>query len=150
MALSSKDFKDKANQGSFLPASKRISQLIASSWLDPNAANRFIPGKTNSEVQKILANGSNKDVENLLEAAGVDMEATFGPTVVATNWNSFFGEIKEVLDIGDETGILFELPYPPRPSKEQVSDAVLEKWVEQDSCEKPFYPTDPYIPLSGS
>ena len=52
MALNTDLPRNKATVGSFQPQSKRISQLIASSWLNPNEPNYFVKGKNNGEVNE--------------------------------------------------------------------------------------------------
>jgi hypothetical protein len=116
----------------FLNQSKKMSQLIAKSWLpnDPEAAN----------IKKVLMSRNSDEIKALMKNYGIDPEGFLGPTKVVVDWNSYKGVLTE--EVGE---MVYSLPYPPRPT--EVTDEQLEEWVN-NTDPNTQYPTTPYIPLS--
>lgn len=116
----------------FLSQSKKMSQLIAKSWLsnDPEAAN----------IKKVFMSRNSNEIKALMKNYGIDIEGFFGPTKVVVDWNSYKGVMTE--EVGE---MVYSLPYPSRPA--EVKDEQLEEWVNNNDPNIQ-YPTTPYIPLS--
>jgi hypothetical protein len=112
----------------FQQASKKLSQLIAKSWL---------PG--GEKIKAIFLSGDENQIKALLEETGIHLQ-DFNVRHVLINWDSFYGRL-------DEMGLICHIPYPPRPS--EVTDPQLEAWVNDQNPNQVF-PSTPYIPLSSS
>ncbi|MDF5732082.1 MAG: hypothetical protein PUP92_29795 [Rhizonema sp. PD38] len=119
--------------GDFKNQSKKISQIIAKSWLanDPEGM----------EIKRVIIRRNSDEMKQLLKKYGVDLERFFGPMKVVVDWNSYKGIITE--DVGEA---IYILPYPPRPA--EVQDEHLEEWINNNDPNT-LYPTTPYIPLSA-
>lgn len=112
----------------FQQASKKLSQLIAKSWL---------PG--GESIKATFLSGDEDCIKAFLKDAGIDLQE-FNVRHVIINWDSFYGRL-------DELGLICYIPYPPRPS--EVTNPQLEEWVnDQDPSQ--VFPRTPYIPLSSS
>ena len=120
---------------SFAQQSKKISQLIAKSWLpdDPEG----------TQIKKVLIEGNSEKINEMLKKYGVDLEVIFHPLSIHVDWDTFFGKMAETT-VGGGTW-LYSLPYPPRPN--EVTDAQLTDWVNNQDPNQQF-PPNPYIPLS--
>ncbi|GAB1543539.1 hypothetical protein NUACC21_62140 [Scytonema sp. NUACC21] len=118
--------------GGFKSQSKKVSQIIAKSWLsnDPEGM----------EIKRVIFRRNSDEIKELLKKYGIDLEGFFGPTKVVVDWSSYKGILTE--DVGEAVYIL---PYPPRPT--EVTDEQLEEWVNNNDPDT-LYPTTPYIPLS--
>jgi hypothetical protein len=116
----------KACPSDFKAASKKISQLIAMSWL---------PG--GEEMKEIFLSGDSEMIQKLLIAHGIDM-TEFEIKLIIVNWDSFYGDMTE-------RGFVYSMPYPPRP--QQVTDDQLAEWVKDNNPEE-LFPKTPYIPQS--
>ena len=112
----------------FLQASKKISQLIAESWLPEG-----------EHIKKILLSGNQEAIKQLLQEKGIDLEGVFGIKNLFVNWDSFYGTITEL-------GLAYYLPYPPRPAV--VEECQLRDWVK-NTDPNTLFPPYPYIPLSA-
>jgi hypothetical protein len=112
----------------FLQASKKISQLIAESWLPEG-----------EQIKKVLLSDDEEAIKELLKDKGIDLEGVFGIKTLFVNWDSFYGTITEL-------GLAYYLPYPPRPVV--VEDYQLEEWVNNTEPNT-LFPPYPYIPLSA-
>ena len=116
----------------FLSQSKKMSQLIAKSWLpnDHDAAN----------INKVLMSRNSNEIKALMKKYGIDIEGFFGPTKVVVDWSSYKGILTE--EVGE---MVYSLPYPSRPV--EITNEQLEEWVNNNDPNTQ-YPTTPYIPLS--
>lgn len=128
-------------------STKKISQLIAKSWLpnDPEGA----------KIRQVLLQASteeltkSEEIKKLFkENYRIDIEEIVGdlyghPVDVTVSWDTFSGSAREREDQRGQ----YIIPYPPRPV--EVTDTQLQAWVnnEEDSVS---FPPDPYIPLSGT
>lgn len=121
---------------SFAELSKKISQIVAQSWLPEGA-----------EIKKVLLQGNSQEIGAMFKENGADIEAFFKPFNVYFNvdWDTFYGSLVEV-STGDNIW-LSNIPYPPRPM--EVTDEQLEEWVNNDDPDV-LYPPHPYIPLTCS
>ncbi len=118
---------------------KKLSQLIASSWL---------PG---GEDIKTAFNGGDTEaiVKMIKEKTDIDLQALFGDDVIVTiNWESFLADIEEIYMGGEDFRTVVHFPYPERPSKDEVSDNDLQSWVNNTDSSIVVAPF-PYIPLSA-
>lgn len=125
----------------FLFINKKLSQLIAKSWLpnDPEGA----------EFRKILLRGDSEEIKNWLKNHDVDLEGFFRVSLnIEVSWDTFIGTLKETTTLGtiSNRSQTYILPYPPRPGV--VTDEQLERWVNDTNSDNKF-PLDPYIPLSA-
>jgi hypothetical protein len=109
----------------FQQTSKKLSQLIARSWL-PHG----------EDIKRIFLSRDEDKIKELLEKEGICLQ-DFNIKIILINWDSFYGTL-------DELGFIFRLPYPPRPS--EVKNEQLEAWVNDNNPEQ-IFPTTPYIPL---
>ncbi len=121
-------------KSSFRQQSKKISQLIARSWL---------PG--GEDIKNTLLHGSSDDIKKLLRDNGIELDDFFGPLKVNVDWDTFFGSIKEIKD-PDYEGI-YNMPYPPRGL--EVTDEHLTEWVN-NTDPNTINPPYTYIPLTAS
>ncbi len=112
----------------FQEASKKLSQLIAKSWLPD--------GK---DIKKVFLSRDENQIKALLQKEGIHLQ-DFNIEHVLINWDSFYGTL-------DELGLVCRIPYPPRPS--EVTDEQLQTWVN-DKNPNQVFPSTPYIPLSSS
>ncbi|MDF5732081.1 MAG: hypothetical protein PUP92_29790 [Rhizonema sp. PD38] len=131
---------DTIDKQEFQAINKKLSQLIAKSWLpnDPEGA----------EFSKILLRGDSEEIKNSLKNHGVDLEDWFRVSInVEVNWDTFVGTLKEITTLGaiSDRSNTYILPYPPRPAV--VTDEQLERWVNDTNPDNKF-PLDPYIPLT--
>lgn len=116
--------------------SKKISQLIAKSWLPEGEEIRsvFLSNDTERISEMLLENGIN------LKNLGVGEY-----TKLEVRWDSFFGSFE---DLNDPPFIFrFILAYPPRPSEFNLSDSDLQEWVA-DADDDHKTPSHPYIPAT--
>ncbi len=126
-------------QTSYASASKKLSQLIAQSWLQKD-----VEGSEGHEFRQILLRHNSEEIKDFLKNKhSINIDDLFqavsdGPVDVKVSWDTFGGKTDEELR-------LYVLPYPPRPS--EVTDAQLEKWVNDINPEQ-IFPLDPYIPLT--
>ncbi|MEC4813941.1 MAG: hypothetical protein SAK29_11810 [Scytonema sp. PMC 1069.18] len=121
--------------------SKKLSQLIAKSWLpnDPEGA----------EFRQIILRGDSEEIKNWLKNHDVDLEGFFQVSInIEVSWETFVGTLKETTAMGrlSTRSNTYTLPYPPRPAV--VTDEQLEKWINDTNADNKF-PLDPYIPLSS-
>ena len=129
------------NKQDFQATNKKLSQLIAKSWLpnDPEGA----------DLKKILLRGDSGEIKNWLVTHGVDLEDWFRVSLnVEVSWDTFVGTLKEITSLGtiSDRSETYILPYPPRPAA--VTDEQLERWVNDTNPDNKF-PLDPYIPLTA-
>lgn len=147
----------------FLAQAKRLSQLLAYSWMSDGQAEemkqqheRFPITVTEppSTIAHTLQYGTSEDIKEMFNSqADVDLSASLGPEVkISIDWNTFDGSIESgsaaaVPTENREWWYTFNVPYPPRPAS--VETWQLEEWV-LDQGEN-YAPCHPYIPLcSGS
>jgi hypothetical protein len=112
---------------------KKISQLIAKSWL---------PG--GEDIKNTFLYGKEEEIKELLKQYGVNLPAP-ASTSLSIDWNSFFGSAKEEKN-GGQTVLKWTIAYPPRPYYD-VTDEQLQAWVDNDDPNT-SYPTAAYIPLT--
>jgi hypothetical protein len=135
--------EDKINRdalrGEFREKNKKISQLIAKSWLpnDPEGA----------EIRQVILRNVSEEIKDLLKKYDVDIDEFLGsivggPIHVKVSWDTFAGKLDEIP--GSQGS--YVLPYPPRPV--EVTDEHLEEWVNNTDPNTPM-PPYPYIPLTG-
>jgi len=119
--------------------SKKVSQLIARSWLpnDPEGA----------DIKGALLSGDSEEIKTVFKKYGVDLDEFFSPMTINVNvdWDTFFGSLAEVT--GSEQPVEYNIPYPPRPM--EVTDAQLSEWVDSNDPSA-VYPPYPYIPMTMS
>ena len=124
---------------SFGQLSKKVSQLIARSWLpkDPEGA----------DIKGALLKGDSEEIKTVFKKHGVDLDEFFSPMTlnVKVDWSAFCGSLVEVT--GPKQLLEYNLPYPLRPM--EVTGAQLSEWVN-NSDPSTVYPPCPYIPLSVS
>ncbi len=114
---------------------KKISQLIAQSWL---------PG--NEEIQEIFNEGKTRPILDLIkEKKGIDLEEILGIKIlIIVDWGSYLASFENV-DIDDQEYLIFRFPYPPRPYS--TKDEILAAWVSNEDPQRHLPP--PYIPFTG-
>ena len=120
--------------------SKKISQLIAKSWLSNDE-----DGKRIREVL-LLPNTPDKTgkIKKLLEDHGINIE-NLGVAKIEVDWDSFFGSLK---DTGDpQSPLTLVIAYPPRPTEFNITEEALETWVS-DTDDSRLIPDHPYIPVT--
>lgn len=123
-----------------LAINKRLSQLIAKSWLphDPEGA----------EFKQVLLRGDSEEIKNWLKNHDADLEGVYGVSIfIEVSWDTFVGTLRESTALGtlSNRSNVYTLPYPPRPVV--VTDEQLERWVNDTNHTNEF-PSDPYIPLT--
>lgn len=150
-----------------LHKTKRISQLLAYSWLsDEEAAEiplsslptplRDKKPKPSDIAHTLQYKGSQEIKELIKNLAEVDLDVLFGSSSqVRVSWESFDTVIHEAgnTTIAGNTAVAEEdlrytlyLPYPPRP--QHVTSLQLANWVTNKNPDD-VGPPYPYIPLSG-
>jgi|GEM_PF-2964048 len=152
--------------------SKRISQLLAYSWMSDEQGEEVRNRKKKEEfsipvtekpstIANTLQYHDSEDIKKMFKSqANVDLDTLLGPEVViSVDWNTFDGSIENSgtaavmsskTDSSDRTKwwYTFNVPYPPKP--DVVESWQLEEWVV-DTGDKYYAPPHPYIPLcSGS
>ncbi|SRR5579883_180147 len=118
----------------FKSQSKKVSQLIAKSWLanDPEGA----------EIKRVIYGRNSNEIKEMFKKYGVDLERFFDPLKIVVDWSSFKGILEEEV-VGE---VIYRLPYPPRPT--EVTDEQLEEWINNTDTNTQ-YPPHPYIPLTA-
>jgi hypothetical protein len=114
---------------------KKISQLIAKSWL---------PGK--EEIREILIGEDQNKIRKLFveekilgetDAEHTSFDVDLNPVADPEETHiKYSGSIVEDRKTGDLIEWVFKIPYPPRP--EQVTDGMLYEWIESASESKPW------------
>ena len=143
-----------------LHQSKRLSQLIAYSWMsdadveslkqDKEFTLAIHVNKPPSEIASILQRARSDEIKEMLrEQANVNLDDSLGPNSrVNVDWNVFDGSVEAqdatAVSVKDEW-YTANLPYPPRPGC--VKDWQLQEWVSNDKHGE-YGPPYPYIPLS--
>ena len=143
---------------SFLDATKKLSQLIAKSWLPETTypegrkfRNILLGIKRDEDNNAILDKDGKSQPDGLSNVARSNAIVTFckdqgicddamlqvlADYIILVDWSAFRGKTLE--------GVLVTLPYPPRPGV--VTNQELEDWVH-DNTDR-YFPTTAYIPLS--
>ncbi|MEH1870567.1 hypothetical protein [Nostoc sp.] len=106
---------------------KRLSQLIAKSWLE----NKEI----NIDKEFLVNNGIISEFEAKFNI-DIHVERDLPP-------RQYKGGITPQPD-----GYKINVPYPQRPSSENLPENVLREWVENDSTSAPWTPTNEWIPYT--
>ena len=125
--------------------SKKMSQLIAQSWLpnDPEGA----------KIRQLFLQSENENRSEEIkkffkENYEIDLEEIVGdlyghPVDIIVSWDTFSGAAREREDHRGQ----YTIPYPPRPA--EVTDTQLQTWINNKNDDVQF-PSDPYIPLTGT
>ncbi|NEQ36406.1 MAG: hypothetical protein F6K40_09025 [Okeania sp. SIO3I5] len=114
---------------------KKISQLIAKSWLPDG-----------EDIRKVFLSQDSKEILKMLKKKGIALESIFGPSLeIKIDTNSFEGYIEEVRNI--QQPFIFVISYPPKPTEFNVSDQELTQWVENNNSNQ-FVSDNLYIPVS--
>ena len=134
----------------FKSISKKLSQIIARSWLKEKTADGQ-EQYANPELRKkllfadriALKDYLNQELEKLDSSLGNSALDEFGIVAVERNWNSFNGELAESLD-----GLVYKFPYPPEPSS--LSQQTLKDWINNtdDKIVTPDQAEIAYLPLT--
>ncbi|MEH1819134.1 MAG: hypothetical protein V7L31_08665 [Nostoc sp.] len=106
---------------------KRLSQIIAQSWLE----NREI----NIDKEFLVNNGIISEFEAQFQI-DIHVERDQPP-------REYKGGITP-----QANGYKINVPYPKRPSSENLPEDVLREWVENDSNSAPWTPTNEWIPYT--
>ncbi|MEH2239220.1 hypothetical protein [Nostoc sp.] len=106
---------------------KRLSQLIAKSWLE----NREI----NIDKEFLVNNGIISEFEAKYQI-NIHVERDLPP-------REYKGGITP-----QKSGYKINVPYPKRPTSENLPEDVLREWVENDSNSAPWTPTNEWIPYT--
>ena len=119
----------------FIGPNKKLSQLIAQSWLDGERL----------EINKdwLIEQGLISEEEASYFKVMVDSNPREKPSPD----HKYIGDIT-VDEEGEERKLLKYIPYPERPNAEELTDEVLEEWVNSDPNSAPWLPINPYIPYT--
>lgn len=123
--------------GSFADVSKKISQVIAKSWLPEG-----------QEEREILLEGNSRKIKKLFKKNDIDLDALMEPIPVnvVIDTNTFNGSIEQIPNTDPEKTLTVKIPYPPRPA--EVSDEELQQWV--DDCSDNVYCDNLYVRVSST
>ena len=123
----------------FAEQSKKISQLLAKSWLsnDPEGA----------EIKAALLEDDSDNIKAVFKKYGVDFDEFASPfsVDVSIDRSTLGGSILEEIE-GPGQILKVNLPYPPQA--EEVTDTQLTEWINNDDPDT-VYPPYAYIPLSS-
>ncbi|NET46856.1 hypothetical protein [Okeania sp. SIO2B3] len=113
---------------------KKISQLVAESWLPKG-----------EEIRKIFLSRNSKKILKMFKKKGIDIDF-FGPSLkISIDTDTFTGYLEETRD--NEPVFNLVISYPPKPSEFNLSDKELKEWVENDDSNQ-FVPDNLYIPVT--
>jgi hypothetical protein len=114
--------------------SKKISQLVAKSWLPEG-----------EEIKSVLLSNDSEKIQEMLQRNGIDIDILGDTTKFEVDWSTFIGSLEDSLD----PNYIFRMVigYPPKPSEYNLSDSDLVEWVNNTDDEQ-TKPTHPYIPVT--
>ncbi|MEM9538515.1 MAG: hypothetical protein AAGA60_03275 [Cyanobacteria bacterium P01_E01_bin.42] len=99
-------------------AHKKVSQLIASSWLSDTPED--------VEIKQALQGNDSDTIKSIFKKYGVDLDC-FGNVDVKVDRKNSSGSLSESLS----QMLTLTLPYPPR--SEKVMDSQLREWANNDN-----------------
>ncbi|MFQ4144869.1 hypothetical protein [Chlorogloeopsis sp. ULAP02] len=114
--------------------SKKISQLIARSWL---------PG--GEEIRSVLLSHDSEKIRKMFQENDIEIDILPDKTKFLVDWTTFIGSLEDTID--PEYSFQMVIAYPPKPSEFNLSDSDLKEWVE-DNNDDNTKPTHPYIPVT--
>jgi hypothetical protein len=124
---------------------KKLSQLIAKSWLPEDS--KITPNP--KEIKEVFCNAHKSEEEmeklkNFLIENEILSPGDKDLLEIVVDWSTFYGKV-ELNDLASK--IVQVIPYPPKPSKENLSLKEIKAWVNNTN-EKEIIPPSPYIPLT--
>ena len=127
--------------GSFADVSKKISQLIAKSWLPED--------REGKRIKKILLRGNSNRIKELFKENDIDLDELMAPIPVnvVIDTNTFNGSIEQIPNTDPDKTVTVKIPLPPRPA--DLSDKELTQWVN-DCSDNTVHADNPYIRFSCS
>ncbi|NEO52285.1 MAG: hypothetical protein F6K54_03825 [Okeania sp. SIO3B5] len=113
---------------------KKISQLIAKSWLSDG-----------EDIRKVFLSQDSDKILEMFQREGIDM-GIFGPGLkVSIDTETFTGYLEETRDNQQPFNLV--ISYPPKPTEFNLSDQELREWVKNDDSNQ-LVPDNPYMPVS--
>ena len=109
---------------------KKMSQLIAKSWL---------PG--GEEIRKILLSNNSEEIKKMLKKHNISLEL-LGDIKIEVDWSTFLGRLEDATN-----SLKLVIAYPPRPSEYNLSDSDIEEWVNNEDPNQKV-PSHAYIPVT--
>ncbi|WP_019503926.1 hypothetical protein [Pleurocapsa sp. PCC 7319] len=123
----------------FVNSNKKLSQLIAKSWLD---GQRLEINKKWLLEQGFISQEEAPYYDD--EMILVEQTPSENPDPKHPNGPKYIG----IMTLKEEGKLHKYIPYPERPDADLVSDEVLEEWVNSDPDSAPWLPPNPYIPYT--
>ena len=122
----------------FIGPNKKLSQLIAQSWLDGQ--------RLDINKKWLLEQGfiSQEEAPYYDEMIEVERNPSEKPDPEHPNGPKYIG----IITLTEEGKLHMYIPYPERPNVEGLTDEVLKEWVNSTTDSAPWLPAHPYIPYT--
>ena len=127
--------------GSFAEVSKKISQIVARTWLDNEQA---------KQITTELESGDQERIKGILTRCGLNLDEFFSEMTVCVfvDCNTFeSGGVNSTFQQTPNTGqvVIVNIPLPPRPNDVTLTDEVITGWIDGSTDPDRVYSSNQYI-----